>query len=894
MCPTPVRPVSPGRAARRSACRCLPVRGVSLASVTRRSATRVLLVIASVVVLSLVAASVAAVLVVRRPLPQTTGTLDVPGLSDEVTVDRDERGVATITARTAEDLFLAQGFVHAQDRFFEMDYRRHMTAGRLSELVGENRGALDADRVIRTFGWRAVAEEEWELLSDTTRTHLQAYADGVNAYLDDRRPESLAVEYTVLGAQVDLPQPEPWDPVDSLAWLKAMAWDLRGNYDEELARATAFAQVQDVGRVDELFPTYPQDVNLPILPAASATVPTSAGVTTPADPGTTAADLASPHLQQALASAAEALAAVPHLVGEGEGVGSNSWVVSGDHTTTGQPILANDPHLSISAPGVWTQIGLRCAEVSAECPFDVSGFSFAGFPGVIIGHNADLAWGLTNLGADVTDFYVERTFVDEYLRDGGREPVTSRTEVIRVNGAEDVEIEVRSTAHGPIVSGVVAEANAARIGPLIPESQVGTYEISLAWTALTPGRTADAVFAFNTAADAADVAAAAALFEVPSQNIVFATADGHIGYQAPGRIPVRGDVPGLAAPNDGTWPQPGWNSDFDWQGFVEPEQMPAVVDPAEGFVVAANQAVTPAGFGPFLTADWDYGYRAQRIRDLLEDRIADGEKLDVDAMAELQLDERNPYADLLVDRLLEIDLASRFDQAGQDLLRVWDGVSRADSAGAAYFSAVWSNLLELVFWDELPASARPSGGDRWLQVIANLLERPDDRWWDDRTTVGLVEGRDEILFRALTSARLELAVEIGKDAAGWEWGKLHLAAPEHRVLGGEGVPSLVRRMVNPEPIGVGGGSAVVNAMAWDAGTDSYRVTAGPSMRMVVDLADLDASTWVNLTGTSGHPGSPHYDDQLDDWAEGRTFPWPFTAGATQDASADRLTLRPAA
>ncbi len=864
---------------------------------TRRRATRLLAVVASVVVLALVAASVAAVLVIRRPLPQTGGELDVPGLSDEVTVTRDEQGVPTVTARSAADLFRAQGFVHAQDRFFEMDYRRHVTAGRLSELVGENRSALAADRVIRTFGWRLVAEQELPLLAESTRAHLEAYAAGVNAYLASRGPESLGVEYTVLGMQVSVPEPEPWDAVDSLAWLKAMAWDLRGNYAEELARATIFGSVQDVARVEELFPPYPQDLNRPILDAADLTagaVPRADLVVPASAPEDgTAGDLASPDLQRALASAEEALAAVPHLVGEGEGVGSNSWVVSGEHTSSGLPLLANDPHLSISAPGVWTQIGLRCAEVSAECPFDVSGFSFAGFPGVIVGHNADLAWGITNLAADVTDFFVERTDADSYLRDGVQEPVTTRTETIRVNGADDVKLVVRSTVHGPIISGVLPEVYAARVGPLIEEGPAGTYEVALGWTALTPGRTADAVFAMNTARDAAGVAEAARLFDVPSQNIVFATTDGRIGYQAPGRIPVRATVAGAPVPSDGSWPRPGWDSRYDWQGYVDPAVMPAALDPEEGFLVTANQAVTPSSVGPFLTGDWDYGYRAQRIRTVLEETIAAGDTVDVEDMTRLQLDEENPYAEVLVDALLEADVPSSFDAAGQDLLRDWDRRASADSAGAAYFAAVWSTLLQLMFWDELVEGARPTGGGRWLAVVAGLLERPDDEWWDDRTTVGLVEGRDEILSRALSSARSELAVEMGKDADGWEWGKVHVAAPQHPVLGAEGVPSLVRRMVNPGPVVVGGGSSVVNATSWDAGTDSYAVTAAPSMRMVVDLADLDASTWVNLTGVSGHPASPHYADQLDDWAAGRTFPWPFSAGAVEDAAADTLTLRPA-
>jgi penicillin G amidase len=862
--------------------------------VTRR-ATRLLVVVAAVLVLVLAATAVAAVLVVRRPLPQTTGELDVPGLDAEVTVVRDDRGVPTITARTPEDLFLAQGFVHAQDRFFEMDYRRHVTAGRLAELVGDSPDAIAADRVIRTLDWRGVAEQELDIIADSTRSYLEAYADGVNAYLDTRGTESLGVEYTVLGMQVAVPQPEPWGPVDSLAWLKAMAWDLKANYADELARATTFASVQDVARVDELFPGYPQDVTAHIVAATdltSAPAGTSTPAATPAVAGLTSVDLTSPDLQRALASATQALDAVPHLMGDGDGIGSNSWAVAGAHTSTGAPMLANDPHLAISAPGVFTQVGLRCAEVGSECPFDVAGFSFAGFPGVVIGHNAQLAWGRTNLPADVTDFFIERTDDDEYLKDGQRLPMTVRTETIRVNGADDLELTVRATEHGPIVSDVLLEVLAARVGPVDPEAFPGDHEIALAWTALTPGRTADALFAINTATGAEDLAAAARVFDVPAQNIVYATTDGHIGYQAPARIPVRAAVPGSPVPSDGSWPRPGWDSRYDWQGYVDPAQLPAAQDPAEGFVVAANQAVTAPGVGPFLTRDWDYGYRAQRIRTVLEETIAEGGTVDVDAMNELQLDDRSPYADVLLDALLQVDLESPFDEAGQDLLRDWDGVASEDSAGAAYFSAVWSTLLRLVFWDELPQSVRPTGGGRWLEVVERLLERPDDAWWDDRTTVGLLEGRDEILSRALTSARLELAVEMGKEATGWEWGKVHVAAPQHPVLGGEGVPGPVRRLVNPSPVGVGGGSSVVNATAWDAGTDSYAVTAAPTMRMVVDLSDLDASTWVNLTGVSGHPGSSNYADQLGAWASGETFPWAFTADAVEEAAGDRLTLRP--
>jgi len=868
--------------------------------VPRRRAVRLLLVVAAVVVLVLVATSVIALVVVRRPLPQTGGTLELPALTAQVDVARDAQGVPQITADSPADLFRAQGFVHAQDRFFEMDYRRHVTAGRVSELVGANKDALAADTVIRTFGWHRVAEQEWPLLEPSTRAYLTAYAEGVNAYLETRTAETLGVEYTVLGLKVAVEQPEFWDPIDSLTWLKAMAWDLRGNYDEELGRATSFATVHDVARVDQLFPAYPQGTNAPILAAVAAPVaPVSALVAhrpkqdaalAPAEP----LDLASSDLQHALASAQDALAAVPHLVGEGEGVGSNSWVLAGDHTASGKPILANDPHLAISAPGIWSQVGLHCRTVTAQCPFDVAGFSFAGFPGVVIGHNDEIAWGLTNLGADVTDFFLERIAGEQYLRDGERHDVMTRTETIKVNGADDVPVVVRSTGHGPIISGVLKGVNPVRVAPVAEDTAPGRYEVALGWTALNPGRTADAIFVLDTAHSAADVAAAAALFEVPSQNIVFATTDGHIGYQAPGKIPVRAAVPDGPVPSDGTWPRPGWDSRYDWQGEVAPADMPAVVDPPEGFIVAANQAVTPSGTGPFLTSDWDYGYRAQRVRDVLTARIAKGGTFDLPATSALQFDDANPYAAMLVSALLDVRLESRFDRTGQDLLRTWDRRSDADSAGAAYFAAVWSKLLELTFWDDLPDNARPDGGSRWLEVVRGMLERPGDPWWDDRTTVGVVEGRDEILSRALVSARRELTVQLGKDPADWQWGKLHTAAPTHGALGGPTVPMLIRRLVNPTPLPVAGSSSVVDATSWNAGTGSYAVTKAPSMRMVVDLGDLDASTWVTLTGTSGHPASAHYADQFPAWARGESYPWPFSTKAVADAAKDRLTLRPGA
>jgi penicillin G amidase len=321
--------------------------------------------------------------------------------------------------------------------------------------------------------------------------------------------------------------------------------------------------------------------------------------------------------------------------------------------------------------------------------------------------------------------------------------------------------------------------------------------------------------------------------------------------------------------------------------------MPAVVDPAEGFVVAANQAVTPAGEGPFLTADWDYGYRAQRLRTLLEEALDSGQPIDLETSRLLQLDDHNPYAELLVPYLLDVPVEDPFTRDGLAVLDDWDYRQDVDSAGAAYFAAVWATLLELTFWDDLPQEQWPSGDSRWLAVVARLLEQPDSEWWDDRRTVAVVESRDEILARSLEAARLRLTVEMGKQPQDWRWGRVHVAAPRHPVLGGEAVAGPIRSLVNPRPRAVAGGSSIVNATAWDASTGSFEVTAAPSMRMVVDMSDPDAASWVTVTGTSGHPGSSHYADQFEAWAAGEQFAWPFSQEAVEQAAQQTLTLRPA-
>lgn len=859
--------------------------------------------VAVVLVVVLLLAFISGFVIARRALPKIDGEIKISGLSAPVSVHRDADGIPHLVGEKAVDLYLAQGYVHAQDRFFEMDYRRHVASGQLSELVGQNETALNADKVVRTLGWRQVAEAEWQILDPQTKANLSAYAAGVNAYLGSRPASSVALEYVVLGTTVKVNDIKKWDPIDSLVWLKAMAWDLNSNYDAELTRAETFGQVKDLGKVSELFPPYPSERNAPINTVSilrdstaqestetesTQTATTESAVTTQ-NTATTDADAAA--ITTALWDTKSVLQTVPVLVGRGQGTGSNSWAVSGDLTESGKPLLANDPHLSLEIPGVWYQNSLTCAEINDECPSSVSGFSLSGIPGVVIGHNDDLAWGLTNMGADVSDFFIERTKNEEYLRDGQWLPLETRTETIKVNGGKDVEIQVRSTVHGPIVSDVLPVEKAAQ-NPVTDAAGIGgRYAISLGWTALEPGHTAAAIFQLNNAKTAADVIAAAATFEVPAQNIIFATVSGDIGVQAPGKVPLRAEVSGSATSSDGSWPRPGWDSRYDWQGYVPSADMPLVMNPKEGYIVAANQAWQTSDYGLFLTNDWDYGYRSQRIRTLLDGKISQHKKLTVADMKEIQLDNYNPLAEILVPQLLAQNIPDSFDRAGQDLLRNWNFQQDADSAEAGYFSAVWKHLLDLTFADELPDHALPRDESRWVEVITNLLNDPTSPWWDDRSTPHIVETRDEILSQALIGARHDLTANLGSNPKDWQWGKMHKFAGRHAVLGGDGVPTLVRSIFNPDPVALSGGNYIVNATAWEASSGNYLATSGPSMRMVVDLADFDHSTWIVSGGVSGHLVSGSYLNQMQRWAEGKYLTWSYTKKSITKAP-DLLQLNP--
>jgi penicillin amidase len=840
---------------------------------------RFLTISATLLSLLLIAVAVVAVITVRKSFPDTTGEVQINALHSSVTVQRDGKGIPQIYADNSQDLFFAQGFVHAQDRFYEMDFRRHVTAGTLSELVGKS--ALDTDKYVRTLGWRRVAAQELKLLDRRTRSLLDAYSRGVNSYIEGKSGSKLSLEYAVLGLTGPDYRPAPWTDVDSLAWIKAMSWDLRSNMSDEISRVLSTKNLS-VDQVEELYPDYPKDHD-PIVGAGNVYAgkfrtdnPCGPAVDPqlcdPIRPGLARSAVAS------LTAAQNGADALPALLGTGEGIGSNSWVVNGDHTTTGKPILANDPHLAPSMPGIWYQVGLHCRVVTAKCPYDVAGFSFSGLPGVVVGHNNRVSWGVTTMYADVTDLYLEKVTGNTYLYDGKQVPLVKRRETFKVAGGKTQHITVRSTRDGPILSDLdddIADVGKAR-NRRVSRSD---YAVALRWSASTPRPTIKAVFALDTAQNWTDFRAAAKLFTVPSQNLVYADVDGNIGYQAPGVIPIRGK-------GDGRWPAPGWDPKYAWKAAIPFDALPSVYNPPSGMIVTANNKVIGDQYPLNLGADTAPGYRSQRILDLLKAK----HKLSVADMSRIQMDNYSANAAQLVPKLLDITLGTKYYRQGQATLKGWDYRQDPDSSAAAYFNVVWRNVLALTFHDELPKSQWPDGGERWFNVLRTIIDKPNDHWWDNVKTSAKVESRDDILAEAMRQARDQLTMRQSRTPGDWSWGKLHRLRLVNPTLGDSGV-GLVNSIFNRGPFNVGGGGGLVDATGWDA-SEGYRVTAVPSMRMIVDLSDLDKSRWIQLTGESGHAFQKHYLDQEPLWAKGETLPWAFSAKAIKDATDDTLTMQP--
>jgi penicillin amidase len=812
----------------------------------------------------------------QKSIPQTDGEISIPGLDAPVNVYRDNMGIPNIYASSSHDLFMAQGYVHAQDRFWQMDFWRHIGSARLSEMFPSK---VTTDAFLRTLGWRQLAEQEYAMLDPDVKSLLDSYAEGVNAFMSTHSGTELSLEYGILKLLNPGYKPEPWTPVNTLTWAKSMAWDLGGNMGEEINRAILLKTLP-VEFVNELYPSYPQDH--PVV------VPTIGENVFQSQEQTVSSNLDLPVSQ--LTAVSGKIALLDSLLGtSGNDIGSNNWVVGGSLTKTGMPLLANDPHLSIQLPSIWYQVGLHCQPKNDACPYNVTGFSFAGVPGIVVGHNDRIAWGVTNVGPDVMDLFIEKVNPDnpnQYEYMGKWVDMVIRKETILVGGGDPVEIEVRSTIHGPVISDTydpLSQQSATpndsftqKAGINLPDN----YVIALKWTALEPTQLFSAIWGFDRAQNWDEFRTAARDFVVPAQNLVYADVDGNIGYQMPGNIPIR-------KAGDGRMPVPGWTGEFDWQGYIPFEELPYVFNPKSGFIATANNQVNPRNYSYLITSDWDYGFRAKRIVDLITTAPA---PIDIAYFQKIQGDNYDASAEMLVPLLMDVDLGDPKLDEIRSILKEWDYQNNMDSAPAALYAAFWQKFLVNTFGDDLPAKLQPAGSSRWFQVVQNMVSQPNSHWWDSQLTSGTVETRDEILKQSFAQAVSDTKSALGNDPAKWRWGDLHTSTFRNQTLGVSGIAP-IEMLFNRGPFPTSGGASMVNATGWNA-TKNFEVTSLPSLRMIVDLGDLSNSLTVHTTGQSGHTSDPHYIDMADLWRNIQYYPMLWNEQAIISNATGHLILNP--
>lgn len=829
----------------------------------------VMLAAISIVLVMCILAAVLGPLTVRRSFPTISGEIHLQGLDAPVDVYRDSFGIPHIYAASEHDLFFAQGYVHAQDRFWQMDFWRHIGSGRLSEMFGEDR--IETDTFLRTLGWARVAQQELDILDPEALQILDYYSEGINAYLADHTGSELSFEYAILKLLSPDYVPEPWVPLNTLTWAKVMAYDLGGNMDSEIQRAVLLNTLTPE-QLAEIVPPYPDDHPI-IVP------PQNIGSSIPTPPQAVNADL-DDELPSLLDIVSVRLNGLREITGPaGRGIGSNNWVISGGLTGTGMPLLANDPHLGVQMPSIWYELGLHCAPKNVQCPYDLTGFSFVGAPGVIIGHNNRIAWGFTNVGPDVQDLYIERLNPDnpdQYEVNGEWVDMQIVNETIRAAGGTSTDIKIRYTRHGPVISDTYGDWDfAAETGVEVPDN----YAISLRWTALEPSHTLPAVWKFDLAQNWDDFRRAAEEFDVPSQNLVYADVDGNIGYQTPSKIPIR-------ANGDGSLPVPGWTDEFEWLGYVPFPEMPFAFNPPQGYIATANNAVMGSDYPYMISQEWDYGYRAERIVEMIEG--APG-PIDISYIQQIQGDNKDLNADVLLPILMQLPLEDARLEDARSLLQGWDGQAGMDSSAAAVFEVFWKNLLAATFHDDLPEEYWPGGGSRWFEVVRSLIGKPDSPWWDDKGTPE-VEDRDQIFQIAFSAAVDELGSLQGKDPRKWSWGGLHTVTFRNPTLGESGI-GLIEGLFNRGPFPTSGGDSIVNATGWDA-NDPYALDSLPSMRMIVDFSNLANSVSIHPTGQSGHAYHEHYSDMVDHWRGIQYHPMLWERSQIEASAEGHLQLLP--
>lgn len=786
----------------------------------------------------------------RAPFPTLEGALRLPGLSAPVEVYRDKWGTPHLYAQNQRDLLLAQGYTHAQERFWQMEMARRLAEGRLAEVLGPP--AIDSDLFARNVGWNRVAAAtlaDYKANDPDTLAALQAYSDGVNAYLAEHGA-NVSINQRILGLTGRPTTIEAWRPLDSLAYAVYLSWFISGSGILDYAEYGIYGALGPELALAAL-PDYPAAG--PVIAPDWSDAPTGASVGSPdvlADPGRVSLQL---------------IGRPPVWGGPGR-TGSNAWALSGQYTASGAPLLANDPHLEAQMPSIWYQIGLHAPGM------DVVGYSLAGGPGVVIGRNPFIAWGLASSSIDVQDVYLEKMNPDnpnQYAYMGQWEDVTTLHEIIKVTGIPDIDLEVQLTRHGPIIT----------------EFQPQTPDVfAIRWEAYEhPNRLFRAILALNQATNYDEFRAALRYWDTAAGDFVYADAAGNIAYQLAASVPVR--------PPGGRLPRVGWSGAEEWEGWIAYEELPHVLNPASGYVTAANNAIAAAG--PMAQGRWSSDDRAQRIVAWLGDKIAAGEKVEAADFAQLQGDNALWLASRYIPLLAQLPAPDARTRQAIALLQAWDGEADQDSAAAAIFEMFIYELTKATLSDQLDAGLLDvyltSLFGAQMTMLRNLADAPGHPLWDDQST-SVVEQRDDMLARALKVALDGLEQRLGGDMQRWQWGQIHSVRFVSLPLGVSGIAPL-EWLVNRGPYPVSGSQVTVNTEAW-AGANPASVVILPSLRLVVDLSDPDAAQGIHTTGQSGHPLHPHYADLTPLWLRGELLPMPLSQARVEQVTVQRLTLTP--
>jgi penicillin amidase len=758
---------------------------------------------ASLFALLLVVTGAGFYLYLRSALPQTNGRIVLTGPKAEIRVERDADGVPRIIAQDDEDLAFGLGFAHAQERLFQMELQRRYGAGRLSEIFGPD--AVAVDRQMRVLGLYRAAETEIAFMSAAMNRALEAYAAGVNAFLRSRRG-ALPPEFLLLGFV-----PEPWRPADSLVWGKLMAVQLGGNYRGELLRAR-MARAIPAADLAFLYPEYPKGAP------------------------TTLADMVPIYSRLALDDLYEAL---PPVVGPN--YASNSWVVDGRHSASGKPILANDPHLAFGAPGFWYLARLETPQ------HRITGATAAGVPLVVVGHNERIAWGFTTTTADVEDLYVEqidRADPNRYRTPQGSEAFKSRHETIAVRDATPVDITIRETRHGPVLSDA-----------LPPGATEPGFVLALAATFTIPDdRSAEALWEVNRAADWPGFRAALQHFVGPIQNMVYADVDGTIGFIAPGLVPIRRS-------GQGWLPAPGWTGRHDWTGFIPFEALPSAVNPPSGHFATANNKIVPDSYPYFLSRDWDLPNRAERIEALLAATPVQTPA----SSAAIQADTLSLMAQHLVPLMTGLAIVNENTRGAVERLRGWDFRMDMDKVEPLLFVAWLREFSRSILFGRFGDAVSDYWDLRPRVMEAVLTERPD--WCDDPKRPG-EESCGSRLAEALNAALAGLRRDYGADMAQWQWRRAHVAVFANPVFSRIPVLREWLKIAIPTPGAYDTLNRGPSTIRDDATPFEQRFGAG--LRMITDLASPEDARMIATPGQSGDPLSAHYADLLRRW---RDFDW---------------------